>query len=122
MILFRLSKNLHLGYSWSTLLWHQCYYLHWSRDALSPVCGIFVFNLTKCCPNRTMSVPNRTTKIFGYHYELTLIKYPWEEKKLTTNTNTKFCIYRGVPILAIQSLTRRLQSHWCIVVHSNVFQ
>ena len=32
-----------LGYSWSTLLWHQCYYLHRSRDALSPVCGIFHF-------------------------------------------------------------------------------
>ena len=26
---------------WSTLLWHRCYYPHWSRDALSPVCGIF---------------------------------------------------------------------------------
>ena len=30
-----------LGYSWSTLLWHRCYYPHRSRDALSPVCGIF---------------------------------------------------------------------------------
>ena len=26
---------------WSTLLWHRCYYPHWSRDALSSVCGIF---------------------------------------------------------------------------------
>ena len=26
---------------WSTLLWHWCYYPHRSRDALSPVCGIF---------------------------------------------------------------------------------
>ena len=26
---------------WSTLLWHRCYYPHRSRDALSPVCGIF---------------------------------------------------------------------------------
>ena len=30
-----------LGYSWSTLLWYRCYYPHRSRDALSPVCGIF---------------------------------------------------------------------------------
>ena len=29
------------GYSWSTLLWYRCYYPHRSRDALSPVCGIF---------------------------------------------------------------------------------
>ena len=26
---------------WSTLLWHRCYYPQRSRDALSPVCGIF---------------------------------------------------------------------------------
>ena len=26
---------------WSTLLWYRCYYAHRSRDALSPVCGIF---------------------------------------------------------------------------------
>ena len=26
---------------WSTLLWHRCYYPHWSRDALCPVCRIF---------------------------------------------------------------------------------
>ena len=26
---------------WSPLLWHWCYYPHRSRDALSPVCGIF---------------------------------------------------------------------------------
>ena len=30
-----------LGYSWSTLPWHRCYYPHRSRDALSPVCEIF---------------------------------------------------------------------------------
>ena len=30
---------------WSTLLWHRCYNPHRSRDALSPVCGIFSFNL-----------------------------------------------------------------------------
>ena len=29
------------GYSWSTLLWNRCYYPQRSRDALSPVCGIF---------------------------------------------------------------------------------
>ena len=35
------QKNLVFGYSWSTLLWYRCYYPHRSRDALSPVCGIF---------------------------------------------------------------------------------
>ena len=30
-----------LGYSWSTLQWHRCYYPHRSRDSVSPVCGIF---------------------------------------------------------------------------------
>ena len=29
------------GYCWCTLLWYWCYYPHRSRDALSPVCGIF---------------------------------------------------------------------------------
>ena len=33
-----------LGYSWSTLLWHRCYYPHRSRDALSPVYGIFTIH------------------------------------------------------------------------------
>ena len=32
---------------WSTLLWHRCYYPHRSRDALSPVCGIFHRNIGK---------------------------------------------------------------------------
>ena len=31
-----------LSLPWSTLLWHRCYYPHRSRDALSPVCGIFL--------------------------------------------------------------------------------
>ena len=35
------------GYSWSTLLWHRCYYPHRSRDALSPVCRIFLHVLIK---------------------------------------------------------------------------
>ena len=35
------QKNQVFWYSWSTLLWHRCYYPHRSRDALSPVCGIF---------------------------------------------------------------------------------
>ena len=35
------QKYLVLGYFWFTLLWHQCYYPHRLRDALSPVCGIF---------------------------------------------------------------------------------
>ena len=35
------SKIWVFGYSWSTLPWYWCYYPHRSRDALSPVCGIF---------------------------------------------------------------------------------
>ena len=34
-------------YSWSTLLWYQCYYPHRSRDFMSPVRGIFSFNFHK---------------------------------------------------------------------------
>ena len=41
MIFSVFQKNWVLGYSWSTLLWHRCYYPHRSRDALSPLCGIF---------------------------------------------------------------------------------
>ena len=49
---FRFSKkNLFFGYSWCTLLWYRCYYPHWSRDALSPVCGIFyqIFCILESC-------------------------------------------------------------------------
>ena len=41
MIFSVFQKNWFFGYSWSTLLWYRCYYPHQSRDALSPVCGIF---------------------------------------------------------------------------------
>ena len=41
MIFSVFQKNWVFGYSWSTLLWYPCYYPHRSRDALSPVCGIF---------------------------------------------------------------------------------
>ena len=47
MIFFVFLKNRVLGYSWSTLLWHRCYYPHRSRDALSPVCGIFHLHFWK---------------------------------------------------------------------------
>ena len=41
MIFSVFQKNWVLGYSWSTLLWYQCYYLHRSRYSMSRVCGIF---------------------------------------------------------------------------------
>ena len=41
MIFSVFQKNMVFGYSWPTLLWYWCYYPHRSRDALSPVCGIF---------------------------------------------------------------------------------
>ena len=43
MIFSVFQKNQVLGYSWSTQLWLRCYYPHRSRDALSPVRGIFIF-------------------------------------------------------------------------------
>ena len=45
MIFSVLQKNGVFGYSWSTLLRYRCYYPHRSRDALSPVCGIFILTL-----------------------------------------------------------------------------
>ena len=47
MIFSVFQKNVVLVYSWSTLLWYRCYYPHRSRDALSPVCGIFVTEVEK---------------------------------------------------------------------------
>ena len=47
MIFSVFQKNWVFGYSWSTLLWYWCYYPHRSRDALSPVCGIFQNENTK---------------------------------------------------------------------------
>ena len=43
MIFSVFQKNQVLGYSWSTLLWHRCYYPHRSRGSVSPVCGILKF-------------------------------------------------------------------------------
>ena len=45
MIFSVFQKNWVFGYSWSTFLWHRCYYPHRSRDALSPICGIFGFRV-----------------------------------------------------------------------------
>ena len=44
MIFSVLKKIWVFGYSWSTLLWYRCYYPRRSRDALSPVCGIFLLD------------------------------------------------------------------------------
>ena len=35
-----------LNSKFDTLLWHRCYYRHRSRDALSPICGIFFIFFT----------------------------------------------------------------------------
>ena len=48
MIFSVFQKNWVFGYSWSTLLWYRCYYPHLSRDALSPVCGIFLLCTVNC--------------------------------------------------------------------------
>ena len=37
---------------WSTLLWHRCYYPHRSRDSLSPVCGIFYWEIFLSDPSQ----------------------------------------------------------------------
>ena len=36
--IFRLKKK--------SCFWYRCYYPHWSRESLSPVCGIFFFSFT----------------------------------------------------------------------------
>ena len=54
---------------WSTLLWHRCYYPHLSKDALSPVCGIFLCVLILgrdirefiAFPPQTYLTPDQTT-------------------------------------------------------------
>ena len=46
MIFSVFQKNRVFGYSWFTLLWYRCYYPHRSRDALSPVCKIFLICAT----------------------------------------------------------------------------
>ena len=49
-------------YSWSTLLWYRCYYPHRSRDALSPVCGIFCLEILKAVCLSFDSVPKLIKK------------------------------------------------------------
>ena len=51
------------GYSWSTLLWNRCYYPHRSRDALSPVCGIFYIDILLVGYSVYMSVCLQTLNI-----------------------------------------------------------
>ena len=65
-----------MGYSWSTLLWHWCYYLHRSRDALSPVCGIFLLQmLIGSCADKCSYLPRQIQylprKIFHHLGEIT---------------------------------------------------
>ena len=75
------------GYSWSTLLWYWCYYLHRSRDDLSPICGIF-YNLYSChryshgkplgkkmCHQRTVKCKEKKTQFLAKHCMF------WEEEK-----------------------------------------
>ena len=45
----------------SRFLWYRCYYPHWLRDALSPVCGIFLVNHQYGCS--TPSAVDLTTSI-----------------------------------------------------------
>ena len=59
------------GYSWSTLLWYRCYYPHRSRDALSPVCGIFSAYLL--VQSQIIPVP-RPHSPFSFDQNLRLLK------------------------------------------------
>ena len=42
-VILSCKKNMFFGEFCLTsrIFWYRCYYPHWSRDALSPVCGIF---------------------------------------------------------------------------------
>ena len=63
MIFSVFQKNPVLWYSWSTLLWHQCYYR--LRDSVSPVCGFFhsmnlyvALSVACCCKVFAIYIPN----------------------------------------------------------------
>ena len=67
MIFSYFQKKWVLGYSWSTLLWHRCYYPHRSRDALSPVCGIFfVYPISQRPSNLHLLRLSYFLHLFGY--------------------------------------------------------
>ena len=36
-------------FTFSSLLWYHCYYPHWLKDDLSPVCGIFIIKCVSIC-------------------------------------------------------------------------
>ena len=74
------QKKWILGYSWSTLLWHRCYYPHRSRDALSPVCGIFSSSFWSV---QTLSSPG--PQLFSFKHSV-----PHQEYSL--------CDYRNIPL------------------------
>ena len=81
------QKKMVFGYSWSTLLWYRCYYPHRTRDALSPVCGIFVLcfsikdqiclKLVKCFCCYSAS----TKTSFGFCSYSKLLQLKFGEKK-----------------------------------------
>ena len=52
-------------YSWFTLLWHQCYYPHRSRDSMSPVCGIFFFRTFTCALDKFNKWKSQQKKSWG---------------------------------------------------------
>ena len=62
------------GYSWSTLLWYRCYYPHRSRDALSPVCGIFGVTIPTSHLSETLSHRTSIVLLAGRASELKFLE------------------------------------------------
>ena len=50
----------------STLLWHRCYYPHRLRDALSPVCGIFLYKSAKYLSAFLGDIQGKITATFSW--------------------------------------------------------
>ena len=89
MIFSFFQKNWVLGYTWSTLLWYRCYYLHRSRDSLSPVCGIFQFESAKSKTNTCTKHPL---------FPILLIKDQVSYVRLAS------CLTQGTSVILLMSL------------------
>ena len=97
-----------MEYSWSTLLWHRCYYPHRSRDALSPVCRIFFYQkITEIKKKRNKKDPSLSTKknFFETFEEKFQYKKKWVPKFL-----------KHLPSGPMLSISRKVEMSVCLSV------
>ena len=86
MIFSVFQKNWVFGYSWSPLLWYRCYYPHRSRDALSPVCGIFPKEFTHIIKNYNFRLQGLQIEMFQQRYLKGKCEKPYLEAELIPKT------------------------------------